>query len=41
MRILNRWDQVIFETTDIHDGWDGSYNGREQDIGTFVYIVGR
>ncbi len=38
-RIFNRWGQKIFETEDIHEGWDGSYKGEPQPIGTYVYDI--
>ncbi|MAW65205.1 MAG: hypothetical protein CMD18_03320 [Flavobacteriales bacterium] len=36
-RIYNRWGEIVFETTDINSGWNGSYKGTEQGIETFVY----
>ena len=27
MLIYDRWGEVIFETHDLHEGWDGSANG--------------
>jgi gliding motility-associated-like protein len=39
LRIYNRWGEEVFQTSDIHDGWDGSYRGKAQGIGTFVYLV--
>lgn len=38
-RIVNRWGQVVFETKDERKGWDGTYNGREQDLGTYYYYI--
>ena len=37
MRIFNRWGELIFESTDIQQGWDGYYRGElsPQD----VYVV--
>jgi gliding motility-associated-like protein len=37
LTIYNRWGQRIFETTDIHRGWDGTINGKPQDTGIFVW----
>jgi len=38
-RIYNRWGQLLFETQDLQKGWDGTYNGKEQEVGTYVYTV--
>jgi gliding motility-associated-like protein len=36
-RVFDRWGTLMFETNRIYDGWDGSYKGRPQDSGTFVW----
>jgi gliding motility-associated-like protein len=38
--IYNRWGEMIFRTTDIHQGWDGTYRSSEavQD-GVYTWIV--
>ena len=36
-RIYNRWGELIFETNEISQGWDGVYKGNSQGIETFVY----
>lgn len=38
-RIYNRWGQMIFETTDINQGWDGRFQGVPQPLGTYVYVI--
>ncbi|MEI8278934.1 MAG: gliding motility-associated C-terminal domain-containing protein [Bacteroidota bacterium] len=38
-RIQNRWGQTVFETNNENFGWDGTYNGVAQDIGTYYYFV--
>jgi gliding motility-associated-like protein len=38
-RIMNRWGQVVFETKNEREGWNGTYNGREQDMGTYYYYL--
>lgn len=38
-RIYNRWGELLFETTSIDQGWDGTYNGKEQEVGSYVYTV--
>lgn len=37
LRIYNRWGEIVFETTDINQGWDGIYKGQEQGMETFIY----
>ena len=36
-RIFNRWGQLVFETTNINQGWNGRYNDVPQPMGTYVY----
>lgn len=36
-QIYNRWGQLIFETTDPYEGWDGTYNGSFVMQGTYIY----
>ena len=38
-RIVNRWGQTVFETKDEKHGWDGTFNGRDQDVGTYYYYI--
>lgn len=39
-RIFNRWGNIVFESDgDLNNGWDGSYNGKPQDIGVYSYVV--
>jgi gliding motility-associated-like protein len=35
--ILNRWGQVIFESRDPKQGWDGKMNGSEVPMGVYAY----
>ena len=37
--IYNRWGQLIFETSDINQGWDGTYKGKPAEQGTYVYKI--
>jgi gliding motility-associated-like protein len=37
MKIFNRWGQMVFESTDISLGWDGTYQGKPAPSGTYVY----
>ena len=41
MRIYNRWGEVLFESVDPSEGWNGSYGEEGLDIqaGTYAYII--
>lgn len=40
MRIYNRWGNKVFETQDLTQGWDGTYNGKPLNTGVYVcYVV--
>ena len=36
-QIFNRWGQLIFETYDPQEGWDGKYKGSAVSQGVYVY----
>lgn len=38
-RIMNRWGQVIWEAKNERLGWDGTYNGVPQDMGTYYFYI--
>nr|WP_295869862.1 gliding motility-associated C-terminal domain-containing protein [uncultured Chitinophaga sp.] len=35
--IYNRWGECIFLTTDARQGWNGTFRGQLQPLGTYVY----
>ena len=37
LRIFNRWGQVIFETENVSNKWDGSYKGKLAPLGEYSY----
>jgi gliding motility-associated-like protein len=39
LRIFNRYGQVIFETSDKNQGWDGKVKGSPSSPGGYVYVV--
>lgn len=39
MRIYNRWGEFLFESLDVHLGWDGTFHGVESPTGVYYYIV--
>ena len=38
-RIVNRWGQVVFNSTNNKMQWDGTYNGVPQDMGVYFYYL--
>jgi gliding motility-associated-like protein len=38
-QLFNRWGAIVFETTNVSDGWDGYINGKLAEVGTYVYQV--
>lgn len=38
-KIFNRFGEVVFESQDFDQGWDGTYRGEAQNIETYVYTV--
>jgi gliding motility-associated-like protein len=38
-RIFNRFGQLVFETREINQGWDGYLKGQKQPSGTFVWML--
>jgi len=39
IRIYSRWGELMFESQDITDHWDGSYKGSQVPPGTYVYKI--
>jgi gliding motility-associated-like protein len=37
--VYNRWGELIYTTDDWRSGWDGTYKGRQAEIGTYTYYV--
>ena len=38
-KVFNRWGAEMFSTTNVDQGWDGTFNGTPQPMGAYVYIV--
>jgi PKD repeat protein len=38
-RIYNRWGQLVYSTSRLGDGWDGTISGKPQGMGSYVWIV--
>lgn len=37
--IVNRWGQKVFESHDQWKGWDGTFRGKNADIGVYNYYI--
>jgi gliding motility-associated-like protein len=38
-KIYSRSGELVFETTDLNQGWDGTHNGQQLNTGVYVYYV--
>lgn len=40
-KIYNRWGNLVFQTSDAspQNGWNGTYNGRMQPAGTYIWVA--
>lgn len=39
LQIFNRWGNLIFESNDMKNQWDGNYNNEPAPIGVYVYKI--
>lgn len=39
MMVFNRWGELLFETYDINQGWDGTYAGKEIENDVYTFLV--
>ncbi|MCX6181399.1 MAG: gliding motility-associated C-terminal domain-containing protein [Bacteroidetes bacterium] len=39
LKIFDRWGELLFETNDINDGWDGIYRGNLAQIDVYVWKI--
>jgi gliding motility-associated-like protein len=39
LMIFNQWGEKIFETSNQQNGWDGTYKGKQQPVGVYVYLL--
>jgi len=38
-RIYNRWGQMVYSTSEVGKGWDGTLGGKPQPSGTYVFFA--
>ena len=39
MKIFSRWGELIFESNNIENGWDGTYRGQALPSDVYVYLI--
>jgi gliding motility-associated-like protein len=39
MQVFNRWGDLMFDSDDVDEKWDGSWKGKNQEIGTYFWII--
>ncbi len=39
IQIFNRWGNLIFESQDTKNQWDGTYHNEKSEIGVYVYKI--
>jgi len=39
LKIYNRWGELIFETHNFDEGWDGTYGGKVAKDGTYLWTI--
>lgn len=39
LRVYNRWGQMVFRSPRPESGWDGTFNGKEQPIGAYTWLL--
>jgi gliding motility-associated-like protein len=39
MRIYDRWGALLFETTNIEQGWDGIFRQKKCPAGVYVWVI--
>ena len=37
--VYNRWGNIVFSTSASNKGWDGKYNGVDQPVGVYVWMI--
>ncbi len=38
-RIFNRFGKIVFQTNNLNDSWDGKYNGIDQEVDAYTYLI--
>ncbi len=38
-KVFNRWGQMVYTSNEVAVGWDGTYEGEDEGVGTYVYFL--
>ncbi|MFM6995107.1 MAG: PKD domain-containing protein [Sediminibacterium sp.] len=38
-RIFNRFGKIVFQTNHLNDSWDGKFNGIDQEVDAYTYLI--
>ena len=38
-KIYNRWGELVFETNDLNNSWNGTYKGVQCPVDNYTYIA--
>ena len=38
-KIYNKWGELVFQTNEINNGWDGRFKGALQNTGSYIWVV--
>jgi len=38
-KVYNRWGQLLFQTSNLNEGWDGTFRGTKQPMETYVWTA--
>jgi len=38
-KLFDRWGKMLFYTTDFRKGWNGTFNGKDCELGTYFWLV--
>jgi len=39
IEIYNRWGELVYKSSDMEKGWDGTFNGKPQDPDTYAWLI--
>lgn len=39
MVVYDRWGEIVFQTNDKNVGWDGTFKGKDLEMGTYIYVL--